>query len=128
MSLFNFFRRALHEVTIVKDDNCPDAYSKGNDICKNYSSENDSSVLVSETAIGGIECTQYCKHCVGCTIRISDASVKGDNKVVQKFVKCKCGYNNIFNIWRRIKYVMSGKHTILKVITNEGIKGIKQIN
>ena len=39
MSLFNFFRNTLHEVTIVKDDNYPNAYSKGNVICKNYSTE-----------------------------------------------------------------------------------------
>lgn len=118
MRLFNFFRNTLHEVTIVNNDN----YSKRNDICKNYSTKKDSKILVSDILIGGLECTQYCKHCVGCTIRYTDASVKGDNKVVQRFVKCKCGHNNIFNVWRRIKYVISGKSTILKVITNEGIK------
>lgn len=125
MSLFNFFRNTLHEVTevdIVKDDNYPNAYLKGSVICKNYSPEKNVPFSVSGTSMGGHECTKYCKHCVGCTIRYIDVSVKGDNKVVQRFVKCKCGHNNIFNVWRRIKYVLSGRRTILKVITNNGIK------
>ena len=124
MSLFNFFRNKLHEVTVVKNDNCPNGYSNGNDICKNYSSKKNSLFTVSGTPIGSPECALYCKYCVGCTIRYTDASVKGDNKVVQRFVKCKCGHNNIFNIWRRIKYILSGRRAILKVITNDGIKQI----
>ena len=124
MSLFNFFRNKLHEVTVVKNDNCPNGYSNGNDICKNYSSKKNSLFTVSGTPMGSPECALYCKHCVGCTIRYTDTSVKGDNKVVQRFVKCKCGHNNIFNIWRRIKYILSGRRAILKVITNDGIKQI----
>ena len=125
MKLFNFFRNTLQEVTIVKDGNCPNEYLNENAICKNYSDKNNRPFTVSGTPIGGTECTQYCKHCIGCTIRYTDDSVKDNNKIVQRFVKCKCGHNNIFNIWRRIKYVLSGKHVILKVITNDGIKQIK---
>lgn len=124
MSLFNFFRNTLHEVTIVENDDCPNAYSNGNDICKNYSSKKNSLLSASGTPMGSPECALYCKHCVGCTIRYTDASVKGDNKVVQRFVKCKCGHNNIFNIWRRIKYILSRRRVVLKVITNDGIKQI----
>ena len=122
MSLFNFFRNKLHEVTVVKNDNCPNGYSNGNDICKNYSTEKKSKFSESGTTIGGPKCTQYCNHCVGCTISYMDDSVKGHNKIEQRFVKCKCGHNNIFNVLRRIKYVLSGRRTILKVITNYGIK------
>ena len=124
MSLFNFFRNTLHEVTIVKDDNYKNVYPKGNDVCKNYSSVKNNPFSSSCAHIGSPECTQYCKHCVGCTIRYTDASMKCDNKIVQRFVKCKCGHNNIFNIWRRIKYVISGRRVILKFITKEGIKEI----
>ena len=124
MSLFKFFRNTLHEITVVKTGNYPNVYSEGNVICNNYSSEhNNGAFSVSSTPTGGIECTQCCKHCVGCTVRYTDESVKGDS-VVQYFVKCKCGHNNIFNVWRRIKYVMSGRRVIFKVITNNGIKQI----
>lgn len=124
MSLFNFFKNTLHEVTIVKDDNYKNVYPKGNDVCKNYSSVKNNPFSSSYAHIGSPECTQYCKHCVGCTIRYTDASMKCENKIVQRFVKCKCGHNNIFNIWRRIKYVISGRRVILKIITKEGIKKI----
>ena len=93
-------------------------------VCKNYSSKKNSLFPESGTPTGSPECTLYCKHCVGCTIRYTDASVKGDNKVIQRFVKCKCGHNNIFNVWRRIKYILLGRRVILKVITNDGIKQI----
>ena len=124
MSLFNFFRNTLHEVTIVKNGNWPKSYSNGNTVCNSYSIEKNCPFSTSEVIIGSNVCRRYCKHCLGCTTRYTAASYKGYYKEIQYFVKCKCGHNNIFNIWRRIKYVLSGKRTITKIITNDGIKQI----
>ena len=124
MSLFNFFRNTLHEVVIMRDDNYPDGYPIENVICKNYLGEKKGRFSKWGPLMGGTDCTHHCKHCVGCTIRYTSSSYEDCNKDTQCFVKCKCGHNNIFNIWRRIKYVLSGKRAIIKVITKDGIKQI----
>lgn len=121
MKLFNFFKNTVHEITILKDGN--DINPNIEDlICKNFSSKK--KLDSGSSIVGGIECAHYCKHCVGCTIRYIDESVEADNDIIQRFVKCKCGHNNIFNVWRRIKYVLSGKRPIIKEIDNDGIRQI----
>ena len=121
MKLFNFFKNTVHEITILKDGN--DINPNIEDlICKNFSSKK--KLDSGSSIVGGIECARYCKHCVGCTIRYIDESVEADNNTIQKFVKCKCGHNNIFNVWRRFKYVLSGKRPIIKEINNNGIRQI----
>ena len=120
MKLFNFFKNTVQEITILEDNdninpNLEDL------ICKNFSSKKK---LGSIVVMGGIDCAHYCKHCVGCTIRYTNESVEADNNVIQGFLKCKCGHNNIFNVWRRFKYVLSGKRPIIKEIDNDGIRQI----
>lgn len=121
MKLFNFFKNTVHEITILKDGN--DINPNIEDlICKNFSCKK--KLDSGSSIVGGIECARYCKHCVGCTIRYTNESVEADNDIIQRFVKCKCGHNNIFNVCRRIKYVLSGKRPIIKEIHNNGIRQI----
>lgn len=124
MRLFNFFRNTFQEISIVKNGNWPKTYLNGNTVCNGYSIEKNCPFSTSETIIGSNICRRYCKHCVGCTIRYTAASYEDYNKEIQCFVKCKCGHNNIFNVLRRIKYVLFGKRAIIKVITNDEIKQI----
>lgn len=121
MKLFNFFKNTVHEITILEDDNTVYGINSNCEdlICRNFSGKKKLGSIV-----GGIECAHYCKHCVGCTIRYTNESVEADNNIVQRFVKCKCGHNNIFNVCRRIKYVLSGKRPIIKEIHNNGIRQI----
>lgn len=121
MKLFNFFKNTVHEITILEDNNNINP-NREDLICKNFSSKK--KLDSGSSIVGGIECARYCKHCVGCTIRYIDESVEADNNTIQKFVKCKCGHNNIFNVWRRFKYVLSGKRAIIKEINNNGIRRI----
>lgn len=118
MKLFNFFKNTVHEITILEDDNNINP-NREDLICKNFSSKKKL-----ESIVGGIDCARHCKHCVGCTIRYTNESVEADNNIIQRFVKCKCGHNNIFNVCRRIKYVLSGKRPIIKEIDNDGIRQI----
>lgn len=120
MKLFNFFKNTVQEITILEDNN--NINSNLEDlICKNFSIKKKLGSIV-----GDIDCAHYCKHCVGCTIRYTNESVEADNNTIhyQWFVKCKCGNNNIFNVWRRFKYVLSGKRAIIKEINNNGIRRI----
>ena len=119
MKLFNFFKNTVHEITILEDNNNINSNHKDL-ICKNFSSKKKLGSIV-----GGIDCAHYCKHCVGCTIRYTNESVEADNDIIQRFVKCKCGHNNIFNVCRRIKYVLSGKRPIIKEINDDG--SVRQI-
>lgn len=122
IKLFKFFKNTLHEITIFVDSNNIYAINPNHEdvICKNFSGKKKVGPMV-----GSIVCARYCKHCVGCTIRYTHESVEADNIIIQRFVKCKCGHNNIFNVWRRIKYVLSGKHSIIKEINNDG--SVRQI-
>ena len=121
MKLFNFFKNTVQEITILEDNNNINPNHEDL-ICKNFSCKK--KLDSGSSIVGGIECARYCKHCVGCTIRYIDESVEADNNTIQRFVKCKCGHNNIFNVWRRFKYVLSGKSPIIKEITNNGIRQI----
>lgn len=121
MKLFNFFKNTVQEITILEDNNNINPNLEDL-LCKNFSSKK--KLDSGSSIVGGIECARYCKHCVGCTIRYIDESVEADNNTIQKFVKCKCGHNNIFNVWRRFKYVLSGKRPIIKEINNDGIRQI----
>ena len=122
MKLFNFFKNTIQEITILEDDNTVYGINPNREdlICRNFSGKKKLGSIV-----GGIDCAHYCKHCVGCTIRYTNESVEADNDIIQRFVKCKCGHNNIFNVWRRFKYVLSGKRPIIKEINDDG--SVRQI-